>query len=121
MRQLKQSSNSVKIISLNRDELLSRLRDLARRLKVEHPEVSEVRLFGSLARGDQTGTSDVDLLILLDQTSESDPHRRLMTYLPYFELERGVDLLVWTRAELEKRLAQGDQFIKMVWESSLQL
>ena len=57
------SSSSVKIISLNRDQLLTRLRQIASRLQKEHPEVAEVRLFGSLARGDQTGTSDVDILI----------------------------------------------------------
>lgn len=119
--QPEQSSNSVRIISLKRDELLARLRDMAARLKAEHPEVTEVRLFGSLARGDQTGTSDIDLIILLNQTPETDPHRRLMTYLPYFACDRGVDLLVWTHAELEKRLSQGDHFIKRVWESSFQL
>ena len=58
------SSGSVKIISLDRDELLARLATIATRIRARHPEVREVRLFGSLARGDQTGTSDADLLIV---------------------------------------------------------
>jgi hypothetical protein len=39
----------VKIISLNRDKLLSELRRIAGIIRADHPEVAEVRLFGSLA------------------------------------------------------------------------
>lgn len=115
------SSGSVKIISLQREPLLARLRASVARLRAEHPEVIEVRLFGSPARGDQTGTSDVDLLILLDHTTEADPLRRIRTFLSYFDLDRGVDLLVYTRAELDRRLAQNDRFVKHIWETSLVL
>jgi predicted nucleotidyltransferase len=65
--------------------------------------VDQVRLFGSLARGDATGLSDVDILILLRRALESDPHRRILTFLPYFDLPRNTDLLVYTLAELEQR------------------
>ena len=114
------SSSSVKIISLNRDQLLTRLRQIASRLQKEHPEVAEVRLFGSLARGDQTGTSDVDILIVLQHTLERDPHRRILTYLPYFDLRQGADCLVYTRAELE-RLSADNRFLQRIWEESLPL
>ena len=83
------SSRTVKIISLNRTRLLAELRQIAGRISAEHPEVAEVRLFGSLARGDYTGTSDVDVLILLQHTAETDPLRRILTFLPYFDLRRG--------------------------------
>lgn len=114
------SSGSVKIISLNRDELLGQLRRIAARLKAEHPE-AEIRLFGSLARGDQTGLSDVDILIVLDHTTEPDPHRRILTLLPYFDLPRGIDLLVYTRAELTRRLSENDHFLQRVWNESFAL
>jgi predicted nucleotidyltransferase len=81
--------------------------------------VAEVRLFGSLARGDATGLSDVDLLIVLSETGESDPHRRILAFLPYFDLYRGVDLLVLTRAEIERRLAEDDRWLKRVWTESV--
>ena len=115
------SSSSVRVISLNRDDLLARLRKIAARLRTEHPEVIEVRLFGSLARGDQTGTSDVDVLIVLDQSGEQDPHRRILTFLPYFDLTRGTDILVYTRTELTQRLSDQDRFIRRIWEESIPL
>jgi predicted nucleotidyltransferase len=90
-------------------------------LRRDHPEVDEVRLFGSLARGDQTGTSDVDVLILLRETDEKDPHRRIMTFLPYFKLDRGADLLVCTRAEVDRRLSEEDRFLVRVWSESVPL
>jgi predicted nucleotidyltransferase len=113
------SSGSVKIISLDRNRLLAELRQIAGRISAEHPEVAEVRLFGSLARGDQLGTSDVDVLILLRHTAEMDPVRRILTFLPYFNLDRGSDLLVYTLAELEGRLAAGDRFIQRIWTESI--
>lgn len=113
------SSDSVKIISLDRTRLLAELRQIAGRISADHPEVAEVRLFGSLARGDYTGTSDVDVLILLKQTNETDPLRRILSFLPYFDLMRGTDLLVYTLAELEERLAAGDRFIQRIWAESI--
>jgi predicted nucleotidyltransferase len=114
-------SGSVRIISLNRDELLARLRQAATRLQAEHPEVEQVRLFGSLARGDATGLSDIDILILLRHTSDSDPHRRILTFLPYFDLPRSTDVLVYTRSELERRLSERDRFAHRVWNESVPL
>jgi len=108
------SSGSVKTISLDRGEVISRLEKMALRLIAEKPVVAEVRLFGSLARGDQTGTSDADVLVVLHSADSQDPHRRTLAYLPYFDMERGVDLLVLTRAELEQRLADQDGFIQIV-------
>jgi predicted nucleotidyltransferase len=114
------SSGSVKIISLNRDEVIGRLRQIARSLRAEHPEVTDVRLFGSLARGDQTGTSDVDVIIVLDRSSEADHQRRILTFLPYFVLPRGVDCLVYTRSELEG-LRKDHRFLQRIWNESFSL
>jgi len=115
------SSASVRIISLNRDELLARLRAMAARLLAERPEVIEVRLFGSLARGDQLGTSDVDLLVVVSQTRRADPVERILDYIPYFELERGLDLLVFTRGEMDHRLADNDPFLRRLAAESIPL
>ena len=116
-----QSSDSVKIISLNRSEVLARLTQIAVRLRADRPEVVEVRVFGSLARSDQTGASDADVLLILQDTPESDPHRRILTYLPYFDLTLGTDLLVYTRAELNRRLAAQDPFVRRIWAESAPL
>ena len=115
------SSDSVRIISLDRDSLMERLCEISRRLRAEHPEVADVRVFGSLARGDYTGTSDVDILIVLDRQTESDPVRRILIFLPYFDLGRGADLLIYTQEEIRRRLSQEDHFLCRIWHDSISL
>jgi predicted nucleotidyltransferase len=97
------------------------MRQIASRIWEEHPEVADIRLFGSLARGDHTGTSDVDVLILLRHTAESEFLQRILTFLPYFDLQRGSDLLVITLNELEGRLASGDRSMQRIWDESISI
>jgi predicted nucleotidyltransferase len=111
----------VKIIYPNREAILRRLKQITRQIKTQHPEVVSVRLFGSLARDNYTATSDADLIIVLSHSAENDPHRRIMTFLPYFDLRCGVDLLVYTQREIESRLSEGDPFLRRVWQESTEL
>ncbi|MBC7253360.1 MAG: nucleotidyltransferase domain-containing protein [Actinobacteria bacterium] len=91
-------------IWLDRDSAIGELRSAAR-LKDSCPEVKEVRLVGSLARGDHTGTSDADVLVVLRE-SRLNPVERLRRYIPFFDSGLGVDILPFTEEELnllEKR------------------
>ena len=117
----RRSCGSVRIVSLERDSLLEQLRQIAALIRAERPEVAEVRLFGSLARGDQHGTSDVDVLLLLHASEETDWHRRILAYLPYFDIGRHADVLVYTTAEVEERLAAGDKFLQRIIAESIPL
>ncbi len=94
MRQIR-SSGSVKAISLDRDELLQRLRTVAAAALEAFPELREVRLIGSLAAGTHTGTSDVDLLLRVAETS-GNPLEAMRPYFFFFSrrLEIGLDLLL---------------------------
>jgi len=112
------SSGSVKIISLNRDKLLNRLGEIAAAIKKTHPEVKEVRVFGSVARGDQVGTSDVDVLLVLYGSNPINPLEKTRQYYPFFNLPVGVDLLVYTEGSIADRLATGDQFMQQIWNES---
>ncbi len=112
------SSGSVKIISIDRDKLLARLRQIAGQICVEHPEVAEVRVFGSIARGDQVGTSDVDVVIVVQDGDLEDPLQRACSFYPYFDLPIGVDLIVYTQDYLERRLKAGDPFVERMWRES---
>lgn len=115
------SSGSVKIISLKRNELWRRLRAIAHQIKAEHDNVQDVRVFGSIARGDHVGTSDVDVMIILAEVSdEEDPPpviERALPFYKHFTLPIGVDLLVYTLAEIE----QGNPFISHVYAESQSL
>lgn len=115
------SFDSVKIISINRNKLLSRLRDIARRIYAEHPKVVSVRVFGSVARGDHVGASDVDVLIVLDVDVLDDPIERARLFYPYFDLPIGVDLLVWTTETLKQQLGTGNEFVIRAWQESIEL
>jgi len=108
------SSGSVKIISLNRTELLTQLRHITRRIKTAHDNVQDIRVFGSVARGDYVGTSDVDILIILAEPTVENFIERPLTFYRYFTLAIGVDLLVYTAAELER----GNAFLTQIYAES---
>ena len=65
MRRVK-SSGSVKAVYLERDKLIPTLREIARTLKERYDWIKEVRVFGSLAREEERGLSDVDLLVITE-------------------------------------------------------
>ena len=95
------------------------LRDLATRLGAERPEVVEIRLFGSLARGGRNPFADADLLIVLD-ASDLAYRDRVPRYKPT-ACPVPMDLTICTRAELERELAAGNRFLRRVLEESLPL
>ena len=90
---------SVRVFRLDRDGTIARLRERAKRLLAASPDVVEVRLVGSLARGDARPGSDADLLVLL-----TDAHGSLLDraarLAPYFAgAGVGCDVLAYTEAE----------------------
>jgi predicted nucleotidyltransferase len=115
------SFDSVEIISLDRNKVLEALRGVARRIRIQHPEVVDVRMFGSLARGDQVGTSDVDVLIVLEEGEPGDPIEQIRRFYPYFDLPVGVDLLVTTRERWTRQLQDGDEFAERIGRESIAL
>ncbi|MGH7335670.1 MAG: nucleotidyltransferase domain-containing protein [Candidatus Rokuibacteriota bacterium] len=71
------------------------------------PTVAAVYLFGSFARGNAVPGSDVDLLLVLGDDPRP-PRERIGDYLPE-SFPVGVDVVLWTAAELDERLATGDR------------
>ena len=68
-----------------------------------HPE--EVILFGSYAKGLAREDSDLDLLIVMPETSETRRYRRRLTgrlYRRLAALPMSKDILVYTRNEVEQ-------------------
>jgi len=101
MRQVR-SSGSVKAFYLPRDALLTRLRQVSSEALKQFPELLEIRLFGSLARGEETGLSDVDLFLLV-VSDEKNPLERMKPYYHFFSarLALALDMIVATSAELD--------------------
>lgn len=88
----------MQIISLDLPAVLRRLREYAQQLLAQHPDVKAVVLFGSLTRSSYTGTSDADLLIVLDSSEQ-----RFLDRIPRF-LQPGlpveIDVFPYTVEEL---------------------
>lgn len=77
-----------------------------------HPEIEEVWLFGSLARGDAVPGSDADVLIVLSE-SMLPFLARSARYQPDF-CGVGMDVLAYTRAELVAMQAEDNPFLRQV-------
>lgn len=93
---------------------LAEAKQLAKTI-VKNYKPEKIILFGSAARGDYHGDSDIDLLII----KKSDK-KRAYRIKEIFESLRNVprlyplDPIVYTPDELKKRLSLGDYFIKRI-------
>lgn len=104
----RRSCGSSKVTYLNRTRAVEQLRLLLRRLVERNPAVLEVRLFGSLARGDAVPRSDADLLIVL----ADHPLPRWFDRVPelreaFLDTDMPVEPFPYTQAELARLEATG--------------
>jgi len=102
MRQIV-SSGSVRAIYLNREEVINRLKEVSDEALKTFPVIKEIRLFGSIAKGEESGLSDVDIFVLLSESKERNPFERLKPYFSFFsdKIEIAVDMIVATVDEKE--------------------
>lgn len=117
---VKRSLGSVKLISIDREELFRVLNETAIRIKEENSELIDIRLFGSIAKKEDTGKSDVDIIIIVADSSEDIFHRSLK-FRRYFDIQVPVDVLVYTESEIEQMLKEGNYFIKNILNKSISL
>jgi predicted nucleotidyltransferase len=111
---------SVKILSVNYEELKEALISAARRIKETETGVESVSLYGSFARGDYTPLSDIDLLITVIRTDEPFLERR-DRFIGYFHLPFDVNIIVYTVEEVQSMLAEGNIFLKNVLTEAIHL
>ncbi len=101
MRQIL-SSGSVKAFFLNRPELLSTLKEVARDAGAAFPSIEDILLFGSLSRGEESGRGDDDLCIIAAPLPDH-PIERLKLFYGFLteRLSIALDLLVLSPKEKE--------------------
>jgi uncharacterized protein len=97
------SSASVKIISLDTDEVIARLRKKAREALELNKEIVSVWLFGSLARGEALPGSDADVLIVLERSDLQFSSRIDQFRDQFSNVGVPVDVLPVTISELETK------------------
>lgn len=105
------SFGTVEVTSVDRDALLAELERNAERLSHQAPEVEEVQLFGSFARGDYTPESDVDVLIVVSRSEipfleRPDAYREAFQGIPL-----DVNLAVYTTEEASRLRRDPSSFL----------
>ena len=94
-----ESSISARVRYAEPETIRKAVRDYARSIRDEHPEVRSIRWFGSWVRGDAGVGSDVDLCIIVDRSDK--PRRdRVMDFLPLV-FPVGIDLFIFTPSEFD--------------------
>lgn len=74
--------------------------------------ISEAFVFGSVAKGQDSAASDVDLMVISDELSYADLFSALEPATQ--TLDRPINPTVYSRAELDKRLKEGNAFATRV-------
>jgi len=91
---------------------MSKIREMARRLKEEDSNVEKILLFGSIAKKNATPRSDADILVIL----KNDKRRfidRIPDFLEYFSnVGIGVDIFPYTQKEVNSMVKQGNHLLK---------
>lgn len=82
-------------------------------VKGYHP--NKIILYGSYAIGKPTSDSDVDFLVI--KKTKKNAWERMKEVDRYIEHTVPVDVLVYTPAEIKKRLSMGDFFIEDIMNS----
>jgi predicted nucleotidyltransferase len=101
------SSSEARYLKINFDEILSKLREYARS-KAEDQHARAIVLAGSFARGNYTGTSDVDILVIADNAPVDVLERYALFSNPEFPID--LEPRVYTTKEFVNMIRQGNRF-----------
>lgn len=112
---------NVRVFRLDREGVITRLRERARDLLERRPDVVEVRLFGSLARGDAHPGSDADLFIVMRDGAPPFLDRLPPLAGMFAGVGIGCDVIAYTESEARTLAARGDGFARAVFDGGLLL
>jgi len=110
----------VKVTWFDYTAVWAEVQRFAQELLQQFSEVEEVRVFGSLVRRECVPGSDVDLLLMLRESSEPF-HHRISRYLPRRPMPVAVDVFPYTLDELQQMLADGNHFLRRAMQESVPL
>jgi len=112
---------NVRVFRFDRPGVMSRLEKRASAVLERRPDVVEVRLFGSLARGDAHPGSDADLFVIV-RDGAGPLLDRLANLAREFEgVGVGCDVIVFTESETRALRARGAAFSRAVFEEGVRL
>ena len=107
---------NVRVFRLDRAAVIARLRERARGLLERRPDVVEVRLFGSLARGEAHPGSDADLFVVLRDGAGPFLERLPDIAREFGGVGIGCDVIAYTESETRVLRTRRDAFARAVFE-----
>jgi hypothetical protein len=113
--------HSVRVFRLDVDGVMARLRERARTLVEGNSNVREVRLFGSLARGEAHPGSDADLFIVLRDGAPPFLDRIPGLARHFAGVGIGCDVIAYTESERAALATRGDAFARAVLAEGITL
>ncbi len=99
----RKSYGSVKVFWLDKELLKKKIQEAAKRLLYENSNVDKVVLFGSLVEDRATAFSDVDIMILVKNSTKRFIDRPMDFVECFQDIGVAVDLFVYTREEVEQK------------------
>ena len=110
----KGSSSSVRHDAVPRDAVIAALAAWAEELRSREAGVVRVGAFGSYARGDYVPSSDLDVFVELAASSQPRPADRIGGLPPPSPIPVGVELFVYTSAEVESMRRRGSSWLAAI-------
>ncbi len=106
-------------MSVDYRAVMASLRETARELK-KSPQTEKIYLFGSFARGSHTPFSDVDILVVVKNTDRPFLERKEQ-YAGSFAVPFDVNILVYTRREMDRLQKENSKFLENVLKEAIEL
>ncbi len=97
-------SGSVKVYSIDREKLIENIKMLSHEIKTKFNYVRNIVVFGSIAKNNQRGTSDVDLIIVVDKLNKEnfwEIYGELYNFIAT-KIDAALDLIVMDEENFEK-------------------
>ena len=98
-------------IFVDEGKVVLEIRELAQKAAKKNKKIEAIYLFGSYADGNAGLHSDADILIVLSQDKRKMIDRLDEFIMEFSDAPIPVDVLVYTRAELEKALEEKNRFL----------
>jgi predicted nucleotidyltransferase len=111
----------VRVFRLDCNGVAGDLRRRARAVLERRPDVLEVRLCGSLARGEARPGSDADLFVVLRDGAAPFLERLADVAREFGGLGIGSDIIAFTESEARASRARGDRFARAVFDEGFPL
>lgn len=112
---------NVRVFRLDQTAVMARLRERARGVLEQRPDVVEVRLFGSLARGDAGPGSDADLFVVVRDGAGPFLDRLGDLAREFGGVGVGCDVIAFTESETHALRGRGDAFSRAVFDEGVPL